>query len=347
MYKSFFDVDIHRLDDYNDCVIILDQTLLPNEEYFVSLHTIEDFYNAIEKLKVRGAPAIGITAAFGLYLSVKGCYTLPYDEFYDKLIANKKYLASSRPTAVNLSWALNRIEKVAVADKHLPVNKIISLIKEEAIKIKEEDFENCTAIGNYGKSLINNNTGVLTHCNAGHLAVGKYGTALAPIYFAHQEGKTFRVYADETRPLLQGSRLTAFELQKSDIDVTLICDNMASVVMQKGLVNLILVGGDRVAANGDLANKIGTNTLAVLANYYQIPFYCCIPSSTIDAGCKDGNSIVVEERDGREITDFWFYKPMAPVNTKTFNPAFDITDHSLITGYITEKGIFSNIADAI
>jgi methylthioribose-1-phosphate isomerase len=339
MNNPFFELDINRLDDSGDALIILDQTELPTRQLYIELKTKEEIYSAIRQLKVRGAPAIGIAAAFGLYLSVKHSISETYDDFYQEFIQNKNYLSSARPTAVNLNWALNRMESVAIENKGKIIKQIILKLKEEAERIKEEDIIACSLIGNYGKKLIKEGMGILTHCNAGHLAVGKYGTALSPIYFAHQEKKQFKVYADETRPLLQGARLTAYELQQSGIDVTLICDNMASIVMKNGWIDLVLTGCDRVAANGDTANKIGTSGVAILAQYYRIPFYICGPTSSFDMQCKTGKDIIIEERNGSEIKDLWYSKPMAPKDCKTYNPAFDVTDHTLITGFITEKGI--------
>ena len=339
MNNSFFELDIHRLDDSGDALIIIDQTELPTRQLYIELKTKEEVYSAIKQLKVRGAPAIGIAAAFGLYLSIKHSVSQTYDDFYQEFMQNKNFLSAARPTAVNLNWALNRMEFVVIENKEKPIKQIMLKLKEEAERIKEKDIATCSSIGHYGKELIKDGMGILTHCNAGHLATGKYGTALSPIYFAHQEKKQFKVYADETRPLLQGARLTAYELQQSGIDVTLICDNMASIVMKNGWINLILTGCDRVAANGDTANKIGTSGVAILAQYYRIPFYICGPTSSFDMNCKTGKDIIIEERDGAEITDMWYSKPMAPEDCKTYNPAFDVTDHTLITGFITEKGI--------
>jgi methylthioribose-1-phosphate isomerase len=339
MNNPFFELDILKLDDTKNALIILDQTQLPTRQVFIELKTIEEIYSAIRELKVRGAPAIGIAAAFGIYLSIKNSDSKTFDSFYQEFKHNKIYLSSARPTAVNLSWALNRMESIVLKNSHKSIKKLILALKEEAERIKEEDITTCSLIGEYGKVLIKEGMGILTHCNAGHLAVGKYGTALSPIYFAHQEKKKFRVYADETRPLLQGSRLTVYELQQSGIDVTLICDNMASIVMKNGWIDLVLTGCDRVAANGDTANKIGTSGVAILAKYYNIPFYICGPTSSFDMNCRTGNDIIIEERKGTEITDLWYSKRMAPKECKTYNPAFDVTDHNLISGFITEKGI--------
>lgn len=299
---------------------ILDQTLLPNEEKWVEIKTKEQAYDAIKTLMVRGAPAIGIFAGYSMALFSKD------NDIYEL----KKYLDSSRPTAVNLSWATTRIANAFECGK--------SLI-DEAIAIHNEDIEMCRKISEYGLSLLNDGDGILTHCNAGELATSKYGTGLGPLILGKEKSYSFHVFSDETRPLLQGARLTSYELEKAGIDVTLICDNMAGMVMKKGLINAVLVGCDRVAANGDVANKIGTSSVAVLAKYYNIPFYVLGPYSTVDFSCKTGDDIEIEERDGEEIKQMYFDKPTALKETKCFNPAFDVTDNSLITAIITDKGI--------
>jgi len=324
-----------RLDDENSAVIILDQTLLPKTQKYVSLTTIDEVWHAIHKLQVRGAPAIGIAAAMGIYVHMKTVDSNFAEEF-EKAAA---YLSSSRPTAVNLSWALGRMADTLRKYKDSP--DIITKLKQTAEGIKTEDAEVCKTIGKYGATLLKPNMGILTHCNAGALAASEYGTALAPIYVAHENGIPLRVFADETRPVLQGARLTAFELQAAGVDTTLICDNMAAVVMSKGLVDVIFVGCDRVATNGDTANKIGTMSVAVLAKQFGIPFYVCAPFSTIDVNTETGEEIIIEERDGGEITDLWYKERLAPEGVKTFNPSFDVTPAELISGFITEKGILS------
>ena len=323
----------------NDEVVILDQNRLPLTEKYIRLTNIYEVWDAIKNLKVRGAPAIGITAAMGICVHVKNISqraniqkSLKH-EFY----AGCDYLSSSRPTAVNLSWALARMKNVF--EKCSDTSLILEKLKNEALAIKQEDTDACRKIGEYGAKLLSENTGVLTHCNAGSLAASKYGTALAPIYIAHEMGIKCRVYADETRPILQGARLTAYELQKAGIDVTLICDNMAAVVMSKGLADIVFVGCDRVAKNGDTANKIGTLGVALLANHFKVPFYVCAPFSTIDVNTQTGDEIKIEERTGMEITDLWYKEKMAPKKVKTLNPAFDVTPAEYITGFITEKGI--------
>ena len=303
----------------NNKLFIIDQTKLPNEEVYVEMKSIEDCYNAIKTLMVRGAPAIGIFAGYSLAL------------FCGKdIFKTKQYLDSARPTAVNLSWATGRIVNAYNHNK--------SLI-EEAVSIHEEDIEMCKKISEYGLSLLHDGDGILTHCNAGELATSKYGTGLGPLILGKEKGYNFKVYSDETRPLLQGARLTSYELEKAGIDVTLICDNMASIVMKEGKINAVLVGCDRVAANGDVANKIGTSGVAILAKYYNIPFYVLGPYSTVDFNTKSGDDIVIEERDGNEIKTLHYKKPMALPETKCYNPAFDVTDNDLITAIITDKGI--------
>lgn len=304
----------------NGRLYLLDQTLLPNEEKYIEPKTKEDYYYAIKKLQVRGAPAIGIFAAYAMAL-IDG----------DKKEL-KEYLDSSRPTAVNLSWATTRMLKAYNDGKDL-----IS----EAIAIHNEDIAMCKKISEYGLSLLNNGDGILTHCNAGALATSEYGTGLGPLLLGKEKGYNFKVFCDETRPLLQGARLTAYELTKAGIDTTVICDNMASLVMKQGKINAVLVGTDRIAANGDIANKIGTSGVAILAKHYGIPFYVLGPYSTIDYNCPTGDDIVIEERDADEIKTMWYKKPMAPKEAKCYNPAFDVTDNSMITAIITDRGIIS------
>lgn len=328
-----------KLDDENNTLIILDQTLLPQEKKFLQLKKIEDIWEGIHSLRVRGAPAIGISAAYGIYLWTKNSKAENFETLYEEFKKGKDYLASSRPTAVNLFWALERMEARLLNEKDRELQAIKAALKEEAESIRKEDEQVCEAIGKNALSLLKPYWGLLTHCNAGTIATAKYGTALAPIYLGAAEGYDFKVYADETRPLLQGARLTAWELKEAGIDVTLICDNMASIVMKEGKIQAVLVGCDRVAANGDAANKIGTSGVAILAKHYNIPFYVCAPLSTIDMNCKNGDRIEIELRSGEEITSKWFSSPMAPEGVNTYNPCFDVTDNDLITAIITEKGI--------
>ncbi len=327
------------LDDSADALIILDQTQLPQKEVYLALQDLHAIHEAIVRLKVRGAPAIGITAAYGAYLAIKKCGAADYPALRTCFLKARQYLASSRPTAVNLSWALNRMEECFDAHRNSPAATIVQVLKTEADRIFAEDAVVCQSIGEHGLKLLKPGDGLLTHCNAGCLATSRLGTALAPIYLGHSQGYAFKVYADETRPLLQGARLTAFELQRAGIDVTLICDNMAASVMQKGWVQAVLVGCDRVAANGDTANKIGTAGLAVLAHHFHIPFYVCAPLSTIDLKCKTGKQIDIEQRPAEEVCESWYRHRMAPPGITVYNPAFDVTGHKLVSAFITEKGI--------
>ena len=323
-----------------DKVVILDQTKLPGRVEYVELATAEDVYQAIFKLKVRGAPAIGICAAFSMYVLALAMPQEEYGDFSREFSRTKKYIASSRPTAVNLRWALERMEKVVTAHPSSPIQEICKMLKEEADAIQREDIEMCRRIAQYGLSLVKDGDGILTHCNAGPLATSRYGTALGPVFLGKERGIDLKVFADETRPLLQGARLTSYELQKGGIDVTLICDNMASMVMKNGWVQACFVGCDRVAANGDTANKIGTSGVAILAHHYKIPFYVLGPSSTIDLDCPTGADIPIELRAPQEIKEQFYSQPMALPETKCYNPAFDVTDHSLITAIVTDRGIF-------
>lgn len=332
-------IDNVKLGDDKRSVIIIDQTKLPTVTEYLTLNTAKDLYDAIFELKVRGAPAIGICAGFGIYILSRMIETEDYDVFYKKFRENKDYLNSSRPTAVNLSWALNRMEQVVAAGREKGVPAILDLLEKECRLIQDEDMQMCRAISQYGLSLIKDGDGILTHCNAGPLATSRYGTALGPLFLGKEKGMEFKVFADETRPLLQGARLTSFELSKAGIDVTLICDNMASLVMKNGWVQACFVGCDRVAANGDAANKIGTSGVAILAKHYGIPFYVLGPSSTIDLNCKTGEDIEIELRNPDEIKKKFYEKPMALEEVKCYNPAFDVTDHNLISGIVTEHGI--------
>lgn len=338
--KHITDLKTVRLSDDLNAVVILDQTRLPEEETYVALSSADDIWDAIYKLKVRGAPAIGVAAAYGIYICSRQIQAVSYDEFYKEFRRIKDYLFGARPTAVNLMAALNRMEKVVLNNTSETVPGLIRLLHDEAQAIRAEDAAACRRIGEHCLSLLHPGMGILTHCNAGHLAVSEYGTALAPIYLGEERGYGFKVFADETRPLLQGARLTAYELSRAGVDVTLICDNMASTVMQKGWVQAVVVGCDRVAMNGDVANKIGTSGVAVLAKHYGIPFYVLGPTSTIDRQCPDGESIIIEERAPEEVTEMWYTHRMAPREVHVFNPAFDVTPHELITAIITEKGIF-------
>lgn len=337
--KNVVETDNIKLSEDGRSVVIIDQSKLPNLTEYLTLTTAEELYEAIQQLRVRGAPAIGICAGYGIYCLAQTIKTQSYDEFSKKFHEYKEYLNSSRPTAVNLSWALNRMEQVVTDHKESSVSEIVALLGKECRAIHEEDIAMCRAISEYGLSLLKDGDGVLTHCNAGPLATSRYGTALGPLFLGKEQGMEFHVFADETRPLLQGARLTSYELQRAGIDVTLICDNMASIVMKNGWVQACLVGCDRIAANGDTANKIGTSGVAILAKHYGIPFYVLGPSSTIDMSCPTGAQIEIELRDPDEIKKKFYEKPMALDEVKCYNPAFDVTDHTLITGIVTEKGI--------
>ncbi len=328
-----------RLSENNESVIIIDQTKLPNITEFIEIDTPKALFEAIYELKVRGAPAIGICAGYGLYVLSKKIKTDNSDEFLEKLRELKEYINSSRPTAVNLSWALNRVETAAVANRDNGIDGMISAMKSESIAIHNEDMEMCRSISEYGLTLVKDGDGILTHCNAGPLATSRYGTGLGTLFLGKEKGYEFKVFTDETRPLLQGARLTSYELYNAGIDVTLICDNMASIVMKQGKINACFVGCDRVAANGDTANKIGTSGVAVLAKHYGIPFYVFCPSSTIDFNCATGADIKIEEREPEEIKNKFFSEPVALQGVKCYNPAFDVTDAELITAIVTEKGI--------
>ena len=342
--KNILDIETVDLDLKTDELVIIDQTLLPNRTELIRLSTQKDIWEAINLLKVRGAPAIGVAAAIGMYvlssrIKVDENAENEYEIFYEEFARIRDYLDSSRPTAVNLHWALNRMDELVKSMKDEPVSKILDAMKQEALDIKAEDILVCKQIGEYGLTLVKPGDGILTHCNAGKLAVCRYGTATAPIYLGHERGYNFKVYADETRPLLQGARLTAYELMSAGVDVTLICDNMSGLVMRNGWVQAIFVGCDRVARNGDVANKIGTSMVATLAARYNVPFYVCAPTSTIDMDTQRGDDIRIEERPAAEVTDMWYNEPMAPKGVKVYNPAFDITDNELITAIITEYGI--------
>ena len=322
----------------DDRMFILDQTKLPLKTDIIELKSAEDVWTAINTLMVRGAPAIGIAAAFGLLIGLKAFKNCSPTDFKVKILEISEYLNSSRPTAVNLSYALGRMASAVSSCGNMAVCDMYDILKAEAYSIYTEEINSCKKIGQAGASLIKNGFGVLTHCNAGALAVSEYGTALAPIYEAMNMDKKFKVFADETRPLLQGARLTAWELQQSGADVTLICDNMAAYAMSKGLINMVIVGCDRVASNGDAANKIGTLGVAILAKHYGIPFYVACPFSTFDSYTPNGNYIIIEERPEFEVTSFGGVRT-APNEIKVMNPAFDVTPNELITAFITDKGI--------
>ncbi|MDA3951717.1 MAG: S-methyl-5-thioribose-1-phosphate isomerase [Spirochaeta sp.] len=317
---------------------LLDQTQLPVDVTVEEQTSVEQVWDSIKKLKVRGAPAIGVAGAYGLVVAMRDKTTLDAGAFMDELQRNADYLDSSRPTAVNLSWALKRVVAAARESGAATGGALLDVVRETAEAIHQEDIELCRKIGEYGVPLIQDGMGVLTHCNAGRLATSEYGTATAPMYLAHQNGVRFSVYSDESRPLLQGSRLTAWELKEAGIDVYTITDNMAAFVMQQGLIDLVIVGTDRVAANGDVANKIGTMGVAILAKHFGIPFYVASPFSTIDLATPTGSDIVIEERGEDEVTHFGLRRT-APEGIKVRNPAFDVTPNELVTAIITDRGI--------
>jgi methylthioribose-1-phosphate isomerase len=317
---------------------LLDQTRLPLEIVIERQDSAEQVWHSIQQLKVRGAPAIGVAAAYGLCVAMKPHRNQALTEFRAQLQHQAHYLESSRPTAVNLAWALRRMLAVAAHENAADSAMLYARLVAEAQKIHTEDTAICTGIAQHGVALIKSGMGVLTHCNAGALATTGLGTATAPMYLAHQRGTAFRVYADETRPLLQGARLTAWELDSAGIDVTLITDNMAASVMARGLVDLVIVGTDRVTANGDVVNKIGTLGVAILAKHFGIPFYVACPSSTIDLATPTGAQVKIEERAPEEVTGFGGIRT-APIGMRVGNPAFDVTPHELVTGLITERGI--------
>jgi methylthioribose-1-phosphate isomerase len=323
-------------------VRMIDQTKLPAELVMLDCHDTDSVWHAIKRLSVRGAPAIGIAAAMGAVLGVRDHEGANREAFLAKLVEVCDYLATSRPTAVNLFWALDRMHRCARTAETADVPALKQSLLEEAKIIRDEDAAMCRAIGQHGQSLIASNCGVLTHCNAGSLATAEFGTALAPIYVAHEQGRSFRVYADETRPLLQGSRLTAWELQQAGIDVTVLCDNMAGALMLAGKVDLVITGADRIAANGDTANKIGTYAVAVLAQHHGIPFYIAAPSSTFDFDTPEGSGIPIEQRDPDEIRRGWGHMT-APQDVNCYCPAFDVTPAALIRGIITEWGIIEPV----
>jgi methylthioribose-1-phosphate isomerase len=320
----------------NNRVELVDQRLLPGKLKYISCRTAEDMWKAIRELKVRGAPAIGIAGAYGAYLGVRKSKATGFDGFMRDLEKVTLYLAGARPTARNLFWALERVIAVVEKNKDKKVDRLKKIILREANAILEEDNRICRAIGASGSKLIKRNSAVLTHCNAGGLATGRYGTAVSVIIQARK--KITRVYADETRPVLQGARLTVWELMHEKVPTTLICDNMAASLMSRGRIDAVIVGADRIAANGDTANKIGTYNLAVLAGYHNVPFYVAAPFSTFDLSMPDGTGIIIEERPSEEVKKIG-REYITVKDVDVWNPAFDVTPAGLITAIITEKGI--------
>ena len=322
---------------------ILDQRKLPGEVVVLRLNTVEEVWEAIKTLAVRGAPAIGVTAAFGMVIAARTVATTSQAVVViETLETAGRYLKSSRPTAVNLEWAVEFMLGVAREERGVGVRQLQVRLLEEAQGILRKDAETCLAIGRNGVEFIRGKSGVLTHCNAGALAAADHGTALAIVYEAQRRGMAFRVFADETRPLLQGSRLTAWELGAAGVDVTVICDNMAGLVMKQGKVDVVIVGADRIARNGDAANKIGTYSVAVLAKAHGIPFIVAAPSNTFDLNLASGDLIPIEERAGEEITE-GFGRRTGPSGVKTYNPAFDVVPAELITAIVTERGVITPV----
>jgi methylthioribose-1-phosphate isomerase len=317
-------------------VRLIDQTKLPGSVEYIVTDDYRVMCDSILRLAVRGAPAIGVAGAYGVVIGAQGIRATRIDEFVKELRRIMQELRSVRPTAVNLAWAIDRMGRVLPGRRN--VEDVKGALLSEALAIHAEDEIMCRRIGEHGAALLKDGMTVLTHCNAGSLATGGMGTALAPIYVAQEQGKKIRVFADETRPLLQGARLTSWELQANGIDVTLLCDNMAGVVMHKGWIDAVIVGSDRIAANGDVANKIGTFTVALLAKHHNIPFYVAAPTSTVDPAVATGEQIPIEQRSGDEVAGFGGVRT-APQGIKTFNPAFDVTPHEWIAAIITEKGV--------
>lgn len=332
---SFLNGATVGFDTVNNKAVFVDQTLLPSQYCEVFTDDYSEMYDAVKSLKVRGAPAIGVFAGICIAVLMNKSETEDGNILLVELENLCADFVKCRPTAVNLKWAL---EKMLCEGKRSKEN-IKENLKALALKMIDDDVAVCRKIGEYGAQLLKDKNAVLTHCNAGRLAAVKYGTALAPVYVAKEQGHSIKVFADETRPLLQGARLTAFELKNEGIDTTLICDNTAATVMARGKIDAVLVGCDRVAKNGDAANKIGTLGVAVLAKHYGIPFYVCMPFSTFDFTISDGSKIVIEERNPDEVTDFWYKERMAPKGVKALNYAFDVTPAPLITAFITEKGV--------
>ncbi|OGW58447.1 MAG: S-methyl-5-thioribose-1-phosphate isomerase [Nitrospirae bacterium RIFCSPHIGHO2_02_FULL_42_12] len=327
--------------EWKDGIVrMLDQTRLPLEVTFFDCRTYHDVAKGIKDLIIRGAPAIGIAAAMGVALGAQEINTKNFKNFYDELEKVCNHIGSTRPTAVNLFWAINRMKEFTLSNKEKPIIEIKKALIDEANRILQEDIEACKTMGRHGAQFIKDGDTILTHCNAGALATGGYGTALGVIRAAKEEGKEIKVFADETRPVLQGARLTAWELMEDGIAVTLITDNMAGYFMKKGMINLCIVGADRIARNGDVANKIGTYSVAVLAREHGIPFYVAAPLSTIDFNIPSGEHIPIEERNPAEVSHIFGKTQIAPSKVRILNPAFDVTPARYIAAIITEKGCF-------
>ncbi|HEX6948705.1 MAG TPA: S-methyl-5-thioribose-1-phosphate isomerase [Nitrospira sp.] len=326
---------------HDGAVRLIDQSRLPETVAFLDCRDVESVASAIRELKVRGAPAIGVTAAMGVALGAQTIAATEYESFAKELLAVCDRLAATRPTAVNLFWAIDRMKQKLAGLRTEPIAAIKAALWNESQTILEEDIALCKAMGRHGAALITKGQTILTHCNAGALATAGYGTALGVIRAAWEQGKEIQVIADETRPVLQGARLTVWELMQDKIPVTLITDNMAGALMRQGKIQLCIVGADRIAANGDVANKIGTYSVAVLAKAHGIPFYVAAPYSTIDLRTKSGADIPIEQRQAREVTTIHGSHPVAPDGVQVYNPAFDVTPAELVSGIITERGVFT------
>lgn len=323
----------------NNKIKLVDQTKLPDEFKYIYCNNIPCLGDAIIKLKVRGAPAIGIAGALGVLLAARKSKAKEFSKFYTDVNKSIKYLSKTRPTARNLFWALERMKNILVSNKDKKITKLKKILELEALKIVKEDKSICRKMAKYGAALVKNGDNLLTHCNAGGLATADYGTALGVFFEAKRQNKKITVYADETRPLLQGARLTTWELMKAKIKTVLICDNMAASLIKSGKIDKIFVGADRIASNGDAANKIGTYNLAILAKYHKIPFFIVAPKSTFDLSLKSGIDIPIEQRKSHEVTEIRAMR-IAPKNVGVWNPAFDVTPSKLITAIITEEGVF-------
>ncbi len=332
-------MNIRTIDWKNNKIKIIDQTKLPHKLVYLNIDKLKDLYRAIKIMQVRGAPALGAASALGVYLGVKDYPGNDWTGFARKLKQAAQYIAGARPTARNLFWGIERVCGTALKNKKKPVSRIKQAILAEGKKIMQEDMASCRRIGYYGAKLLRDNSTVLTICNAGILATIDYGTALGVIYQAKEQGKKIKVFSCETRPLLQGARLSAWELHKQGIDVTMIADNTAAALMRQAKIDMVITGADRIAANGDSANKIGTLNLAILCKYHKIPFYVAAPKSTFDLKIKSGADIAIEMRDSNEVSMIMLKRPAAPSGAKILNPAFDVTGHELISGIITDKGL--------
>jgi methylthioribose-1-phosphate isomerase len=331
--------DTISFDEEKNELIIVDQTKLPGKIELIRLSTMNEIFLAIKTLAVRGAPAIGVAAAYGVYIAALGVETDDYEIFKTAMKKAAEYITSARPTAVNLTWAVGEMDKIISVSATLTVSKIKMLLGRRAKQIRENEIISSVNIGKYGLELFPAGGTILTICNAGHFATVSYGTATAPIYIGKQKGMGFKVYSLETRPLLQGMRITSLEMKENGVDVTVVCDNMAATLMKSGKIDAVITGADRIAANGDVCNKIGTLMTAICAKRYGIPFYAAAPSSTVDFAIKSGDEIEIEERNAAEITEMWFRERLAPDGVRVYNPAFDVTDSDLVTAIITDKGI--------